>query len=158
MAIFGTVEALKAQADNKRYGKVFDFIKNTDLSAVFAGMNVGDKKTIEIDGKNVYAIFQVYNTKIHANARLEGHKAYADVQYIFEGQEIIGYSDYANVDAEPEYNAEKDIYFCLAKKQLSHAVLSAGEGAILEPCDLHAPCMMVGEPKVAKKIVFKVKM
>ncbi|MBQ3636066.1 MAG: YhcH/YjgK/YiaL family protein [Bacteroidales bacterium] len=158
MAIFGKAATLEAQACNKKYGKVFDYLKNTDLAAVFAGMNVGDKKTVEIDGKNVYAIFQVYNTKIHANAKLEGHKNYADVQYIYEGQEIIGYTDIANIDAEPEYNAEKDIFFCHAKKQLSHVVVNAGEAAILEPQDLHAPCMMIGEQKVAKKIVFKVKM
>ncbi len=157
MAIFGTVATLEKQACKKKYGKVFDFIKSHDLAAEFAGMNPGDKKTIEIDGQNVKAIFQVYNTKIHSLAKLEGHRNYTDIQYIYEGQEIIGCSDVANIIAEPEYNAEKDIYFTQATKQLSHVVLSAGEAAILTPEDLHAPCMMVGEPKVAKKIVFKVR-
>ncbi len=157
MAIFGTVATLEAQACNKRYGKVFEFLKNHDLAAEFEGMNPGDKKTVEIDGKDVKAIFQVYKTKVHALAKLEGHRKYADVQYIYEGQEIIGCSDIANIIEEPEYNEEKDIFFTHANKQLSHVVLTAGEAAILEPQDLHAPCMMVGEPKVAKKIVFKVK-
>ncbi len=157
MAIFGTVATLEKQACKKKYGKVFDFIKSHDLAAEFAGMNPCDKKTIEIDGQNVKAIFQVYNTKIHSLAKLEGHRNYTDIQYIYEGQEIIGCSDVANIIAEPEYNAEKDIYFTQATKQLSHVVLSAGEAAILTPEDLHAPCMMVGEPKVAKKIVFKVR-
>lgn len=157
MAIFGTVATLEKQACKKKYGKVFEFIKNHDLAAEFAGMNPGDKKTVEIDGKDVKAIFQVYKTKIHSLARLEGHRKYTDVQYIYEGQEIIGCSDLANVSENPEYNEEKDIYFTTAQKQLSHVVLSAGEAAILTPEDLHAPCMMIGEPKVAKKIVFKVK-
>ena len=157
MAIFGTVATLEAQACNKKYGKVFEFIKSHDLASEFAGMNPGDKKTVVID-ENVKAIFQVYKTKVHALAKLEGHRKFADVQYIYEGQEIIGCSDLKNIIEEPEYNEEKDIYFTHATKQLSQVVVSAGEAAILEPQDLHAPCMMVGEQKVAKKIVFKVKM
>lgn len=157
MAIFGTVATLEAQGCNKKYGKVFEFLKNHDLAAEFAGMNPGDKKTVVIDDNNK-AIFQVYNTKVHALARLEGHRKFADVQYIFEGQEIIGCTDIKNISETPDYNEEKDIFFINANKQLSHLVLSAGEAAILEPSDLHAPCMMIGEQKVAKKIVFKVKL
>lgn len=157
MAIFGTIKTLEAQGCNKRYGKVFEFIKTHDLASEFAGMKVGDKKTIVIDENNK-AIFQVYNTKIHSLAKLEGHRKYADVQYIFEGQEIIGCSDISNISEEPDYNEEKDIFFTTAQKQLSHIVLCVGEAAILEPSDLHAPCMMIGEQKIAKKIVFKVKL
>ncbi|MCQ2204938.1 MAG: YhcH/YjgK/YiaL family protein [Bacteroidales bacterium] len=157
MAIFGKVATLEAQGCNKKYGKVFEFLKNHDLAAEFNGMNPGDKKTVVIDENNK-AIFQVYKTKVHALAKLEGHRKFADVQYIFEGQEIIGCSDIANIIEEPEYNEEKDIFFTNATKQLSHIVLAEGEAAILEPSDLHAPCMMIGEQKVAKKIVFKVKL
>lgn len=157
MAIFGTISTLEAQACNKKYGKVFEFLRNHDLAAEFAGMQPGDKKTVVIDDDNK-AIFQVYKTKIHALAKLEGHRKFTDVQYIFEGQEIIGCSDIKNIVEEPEYNEEKDIFFTHATKQLSHVVLSEGEAAILTPEDLHAPCMMVGEQKVAKKIVFKVRM
>ena len=157
MAIFGTLATLEAQGCHKRYGKVFEFIRTHNLAAEFEGMKVGDKKTIVIDDNNK-AIFQVYNTKIHSLAKLEGHRRFADLQYIFEGQEIIGYSDISNIVDEPKYDAKDDIFFTDAKKQISHAVLGAGEGAILEPTDLHAPCMMIGEAKIAKKIVFKVKL
>lgn len=157
MAVFGTVATLEAQACQKKYGKVIDFLKNTNLAEIFAEVSPGNKKTVEIDGKNVYAIFQEYDTKLHENAKLEGHRAYADVQYIYEGAEIIGYCDIKDIAAEPEYNAEKDIFFCKSNK-LSHVILGAGEAAILEPADLHAPCMCIGEPKHVKKIVFKVKL
>ena len=157
MAIFGTAATLEKQACSKTFGKVFEFLKNTDLAAVFAEVSVGNKKTIEIDGKNVYVIFQEYDTKLHENAKLEGHRQYADVQYIFEGEEIIGMCDIADVEGDYEYNEEKDIFFCKSKK-LSHVILGKGEAAILMPEDLHAPCMCIGEPKRAKKIVFKVKL
>ena len=157
MAIFGKVSTLEKQACQKKFGKVFDFIKNTDLKAIFAQVSPGNKKTVEIDGKDVYAIFQEYDTKLHENAKLEGHRNYIDVQYIYEGEEIIGYCDIADIEAEPDYNAEKDIFFCKSKK-LSHVIVGQGEAAILFPEDLHAPCMCIGEPKRAKKIVFKVKL
>lgn len=157
MAIFGKAATIEKQACGKTFGKVFEFLKNTDLAAVFAEVTKENKKTIEIDGKNVFAIFQEYDTKLHENAKLEGHQQYADVQYIFEGEEIIGMCDIADVDGDYEYNAEKDIFFCKSKK-LSHVILGAGEAAILMPEDLHAPCMCIGEPKRAKKIVFKVKL
>lgn len=115
------------------------------------------KKTVEIDGKNVYAIFQEYDTKLHDNAKLEGHRKYADVQFIYEGAEIIGMCDLKDLDGGADYNDEKDIFFCKSKK-LSHVILGAGEGAILYPEDLHAPCMCIGEQKRVKKIVFKVKL
>ncbi len=158
MAIFGSAATAEKQACGKRYGKVFEFLKSTDLAKIFAEVSVGNKKTVEIDGKNVYAIFQEYDTKLHENAKLEGHRAYADVQYIYEGSEIIGYCDLKDIKAEPDYNAEKDIFFCQSTK-LSHVVLSAGELAILEPDDLHAPCMCIdNEQKRVKKIVFKVRL
>lgn len=157
MAIFGSVATLEKQACSKKYGKVIEFLKNTDLAAIFAEVSVGNKKTVEIDGKEVYAIFQEYDTKLHENAKLEGHRVYADVQYIYEGAEIIGMCDIADLKGDAEYNAEKDIFFCQSAK-LSHVILGAGEAAILTPEDLHAPCMCIGEPKRVKKIVFKVKL
>ncbi len=157
MAIFGSVATAEKQADKQLYGKVFDFLKTADLAKTFAEVSVGNKKTVEIDGKNVYAIFQEYDTKLHENAKLEGHRAYADVQYIYEGSEIIGICDIRDIKAEPDYNAEKDIFFCQSTK-LSNVELAAGELAILEPQDLHAPCMCIGQPRRVKKIVFKVRL
>ncbi len=157
MAIFGSAAAIEKQACSKLYGKVFQFLKETDLAAVFAEVSVGNKKTIEIDGKNVYAIFQEYDSKLPENAKTEGHKVYADVQYIYEGAEKIGIADIKDITAQPEYNAEKDIFFCQTNK-LSLVELSAGEAAILYPEDLHAPCICMGTPSRVKKIVFKVKL
>jgi len=156
VAIFGTVATLEKQACPKKYGKVLEYLKTADLAAVFAKVTPGNNQKVEIDGEDVYAIFQTYTTKKHEDARLEGHRVYADVQYIFEGEEMIGYCDINDIIGEPSYNAEKDVFFTEAKGQ-SNVTLRAGDAAILEPSDMHAPCMMTGEQKAVKKIVFKVK-
>ncbi|MBP5365683.1 MAG: YhcH/YjgK/YiaL family protein [Bacteroidales bacterium] len=156
MAIIGSVATLEKQADSK-YSKVFEYIRNTDHSAVFATIAAGATKTVEIDGKNIFAIYQTNLTKPHDKARLEGHRKYADVQYVVDGQEFIGFSPIENIAAEPDYDEAKDIFFCDSQKKMSQLLVSEGEAVILEPSDLHAPCIMVGEPKPVKKIVFKVK-
>lgn len=156
MAIFGTVATLEKQACPKKYGKVIEYLKTADLASVFAKVTPGNNQVVELEGRDVYAIFQTYTTKLHENARLEGHRVYADVQYIYEGEEMIGYCDAQDMIGDADYNAEKDIYFTKADHQ-TNVILRAGDAAVLEPSDLHAPCMMIGDQKPVKKIVFKVK-
>ncbi len=156
MAVFGSIAALEKQSCTKKFGKVYEFLKNTDIAGTFAQMSKGDKKTVEIEGRDVYAIFQMYDSKLVENAKIEGHRNYIDVQFIYEGSEKIGYCDIKDIAEEPEYNAEKDIFFCKTKK-ISHVIVSAGEAAILFPEDLHAPCICIDTPALVKKIVFKVK-
>ncbi|MCF0191547.1 MAG: YhcH/YjgK/YiaL family protein [Marinilabiliaceae bacterium] len=156
MAIFGSVATLAAQGCPKRYGKVFEFLKNEDLDKHFADVAPGKKKEVVVaDG--IKAIFQEYDTKFHQDARLEGHRKYADVQYIHEGGEYIGYCDLNKAEGDIDYSDEKDIFFCKSS-QMSFVYLAKGEAAILEPCDLHAPCTALAEKKHVKKIVFKVKL
>lgn len=156
MAIIGSLATLETQCGGK-YKKVLDYLRNADMAGIFASLELGGKKTVEIDGKNIFAIYQTYKTKTHDTARIEGHRQYADVQYIFEGQEIIGYTSIENIDGEPNYDEAKDIFFCNSQKKISHFVVSEGEAVVLEPNDLHAPCMMIDKSETVKKIVFKVK-
>lgn len=158
MAIFGTLQTLERQADNARFGRVFDFLRNADLAGIFAEVSPERKKVVEIDGEDVYAIFQEYDTKPQDGAKPEGHRKYADVQYVYDGAECIGYADIADIAGEADYDEASDIYFVPARK-LSMVRLSRGEMAILTPDDLHAPCLSAeGEPRRVRKIVFKVKL
>lgn len=156
MAIFGTISALEKQSCKRTFGKVYEFLRSTDLQSAFAEVAPGKKKTIEIAGKEVYAILSEYDVKTRETAKIEGHREYIDVQYIYQGRECIGYADLAEAEGDIDYNAEKDIYFCQSRK-LSFVQLNEGEGAILFPDDLHAPCIGVQPGEHVKKIVFKVK-
>lgn len=156
MATFGTTEALAKQSCRRTFGAVFDWLRAADLPALFAQVSPGNKKTIEIEGREVYAILSEYDVKTREAAKIEGHREYIDVQYIYEGREQIGYADLREALGAIDYDAEKDIYFCQARK-LSLVQLDAGEGAILYPDDLHAPCIGVQPGEHVKKIVFKVK-
>ena len=47
-----------------KFQKAFDFLKNADFSSI-------DKDLIEIDGKNIYAMIQKYDTRSVSENRIE---------------------------------------------------------------------------------------
>ena len=157
MAIFGTLSTLERQADGGKFAPVFNFLKTTDLGAIFNSLGEGEKKKVAIDGDRIFAIFQMYETKPVCDGRPEGHRAYIDVQYIFEGEERIGYADIAEISGAADYDEAADIFFTTSRS-LSLVSLGAGEGAIFTPDDLHAPCLAAeGGAGIVRKIVFKVR-
>jgi hypothetical protein len=46
---------------------------------------------IEIDGNAIFALIQEYQTVPSEEKKPEAHRKYIDVQYVFQGSEIIGY-------------------------------------------------------------------
>lgn len=157
MAVFGYSKELEKRVSNILLKKAFTFLKNTDLDAVFAEVSPGNNVKIEIEGKDLFAIFQEYDSKLHANAKSEIHRVYTDIQYIHKGTEIIGVAGLQDITVQDEYNAEKDIAFPKAEG-LTHLIMKEGTAAILYPEDVHAPGMAIdNKPSRVKKIVFKVK-
>jgi YhcH/YjgK/YiaL family protein len=158
MAEFGYTNELEKRVSNILLKRAFAFLKSTDLNAVFAKVAPGKNVTVEIEGKDLFAIFQEYDSKLHANAKSETHRIYTDIQYIHEGSEIIGVAGLADITEEDTYNSEKDISFPKAS-HLTPLMMKSGMAAILYPEDVHAPGMAVeNKPTRVKKIVFKVKL
>lgn len=128
--------------------KGFDFLKNTNLSALEVGK-------YEIDGKNVFALVSEYDSKAHQDCRLEAHRVYADIQYIVSGREAIGFASLNGQTVTAEYLPEKDIVFFLG--ETTQLIVEAGMFAVFYPQDVHRPCMQIDGPEKVKKVVVKVK-
>lgn len=129
------------------FAKAFDFILNTDLSGMADGK-------YEIQGDDIFAIVQQYNSKNKEDAKLEAHKKYIDIQYINSGVELIGVSMLDNqipVVNEPD----KDLAFY--NSEASFIKLNSGMFAIFFPHDLHMPGIKSGQSISVKKVVIKVK-
>ena len=111
----------------------------------------------EIDGKNIYAMVQEYDTKPVAEKKFEIHKDYIDIQYIIEGEEEIRFDVPENL--KPGLPPKGDnIFFDIATDTCDTAVLSAGEFAVIFPGEPHAPGIRHSEDKKnIRKIVFKIK-
>ena len=94
-------------AGNENLKKGFEFIKEFLENPKAVGK-------YEIDGDNVYAIVQEYETK--APGKFESHKKYTDIQFIVSGKELIGYANIAHLTPDTEYDAEKDFMGLLTFK------------------------------------------
>lgn len=84
----------------------------------------------------------------------EAHRKYIDIQYLIEGEELIGVAPLASMERVAEAAPERDIWFY--EGETAKLPLSGGRFAILFPQDAHAPCIAAGECRPVRKVVVKV--
>jgi biofilm protein TabA len=156
MALFGTLDVLAKQvADHALLKQGIQYLKSVDMKEMFADVTPGNNKKVEIKGKELFAIYQTYDSKPLSALKFEGHKRYIDIQFIFSGEEFIGVAGLGQITQPDAYNDEKDIHLSKVGRY-SNWLMLPGEAAILYPEDMHAPCMAVNEPVAVKKVVVKV--
>lgn len=107
----------------------------------------------ELKGSELKAIVEEVNGRSKENAPLEAHRKYIDIQYAFEGQEEMGWSEREQCKTiSLFYNPEKDIEF-FADAPSVFVPVPKGSFVIFFPEDAHAPCVATG---TLKKIVMKI--
>lgn len=135
---------------NPKFKKAFEFIKK----AVEENVEVGK---YEIEGKDIYASVQNYDSKLKENSSFEGHNNYIDIQYIIDGREIMGVMEIAHAEVRDEYNPDKDVTFYKDSETASCCVAGKGDFCIFYPHDIHRPGMAFNNiPSNVRKIVVKV--
>jgi len=121
------------------------------------GLDLPDGR-VEIDGTQVYALVQSYDSKPKTDQpRFEAHRRYIDVQYIVSGKEHIGWAPLETMQAVTDYNDVKDVFHGSVEPEgITFLKINAGQLAVLYPNDAHAPGLSIGAPAPVKKIVIKV--
>lgn len=132
----------------ERITKALQYLTNTDFTNVEPG-------TYEIDGENIFAIVQLYNTKPSSTTKWESHKKYIDIQYMVSGKEKIGFTDSKKVIVMKEYHPGNDISIYKGEGNFLTAV--EGQFAIFFPTDIHMPQLALNIPHEVKKVVVKVR-
>ena len=132
---------------SKNIGAALRYLRDTDLSNIKPGR-------YEIDGSNIYAMKQKYETKLKENGIWEAHRHYIDVQFIIKGTELIGYANIEYLKAG-EYDNVKDMLPLYGDGVYFEA--GAGTFVILMPQDAHMPGIAVSTPQSVEKIVLKVR-
>ncbi|MBN2030984.1 YhcH/YjgK/YiaL family protein [bacterium] len=128
------------------FEKAFAFLNRSDIAELPAGR-------YEIDGDRLFGIFSQGTGKSRAEARLEAHRKYIDIQYIIEGVDEMGWKPTADCTVQDvDYSDADDIEFFKDEPQTWTRV-PAGSFAIFFPEDAHAP--MVGDGEI-HKVVLKV--
>ncbi|NJL31963.1 MAG: DUF386 domain-containing protein [Phycisphaerales bacterium] len=117
----------------------------------------------ELQGSDLYALVQTYETQTSDKLRFESHHRYIDLQYIAAGNEIIYHAQAATLAAGEPYNPDRDLQFYTPshlqnKQQLAQPImLSAGTWTLLFPHDAHMPMACAGTPSTVLKVVVKIR-
>ena len=138
-------------AVHPRFEAAFAFLKK----AVDENLPIG---RYELDGVDLYAMVQEYDTAVDSQARFEGHRRYIDIQFLISGSEAVELVEIDSAKADCPYDEAKDICFFGSAAAPTRAILHAGEYGVFFPHDLHKPGLATSDAaKPVKKVVVKVK-
>jgi len=87
---------------------------------------------------------------------MESHKKYIDVQYMIDGEELIGHSFLQEQVPSKAYSDEDD-YMLFSGTPSFFSAFQKGMFAIFYPTDLHMPGIAKGQASIVKKAVIKVR-
>lgn len=128
------------------FPRAFEFIHDTDLGALAPGR-------YPIVGDDLFAIVEQLPGRTRADAPLECHRRYIDIQLVLEGMDEMGWK--ALVDChEPvdDYSAERDIRF-FRDAPATWIATPPDHFCIFFPEDAHAPLVSDGS---IRKVIFKI--
>lgn len=147
--IYGNIDNCeKYQCLNENFKRAFQFLINNDLKELPVGR-------YDIQGEDVFAMVQEYETKAEEEGKYEAHKKYIDIQYMVEGEEKVGYAFVENLETCLPYDSEKD--FMLLEGNKEFFGLRNNEFYIFFPEDAHMPGIAKENKTKVKKVVIKVK-
>jgi len=128
-----------------RMKRAFELIAATDWDKMEPGVH-------ELDGRDIYVNLSDRDLKQRADAKLEVHNDYIDIQVLLSGsEESFGWSERKDlVRPQTPFNAQKDIQLFDDEPQ-TYYTLRPGQFTILFPEDGHAP--LVGDGHVRKAIL-----
>ena len=128
------------------FPRAFQYICDTNLMTLKTGVH-------QIIDKQLFVIVEEAQGRNRAEAKLECHRKYIDIQLVLEGTDEMGWKPLATC-TQPidEYNEERDIRFFndIADSWIS---TPANTFCIFFPEDAHAPLVSTGK---IRKLIFKV--
>lgn len=128
------------------FARAFEFLRSTDLMALAPGQHT-------IQGEQIFAIVEACKGRTRAEAKLECHRRYIDIQLVLEGVDEMGWKPVAEcVSPVTEYNEARDIRF-FNDAPSSWIATPAGSFCLFFPDDAHAPLVNAGH---VHKVVVKI--
>jgi len=132
---------------DKRLVAALQYLQDTDLHSVPPGR-------YEIEGSDVFALVQEYESKPKNQGKWEAHRQYIDVQYVARGAELMGYAHLDRLKPGA-YDASRD--FLPLEGEGDFFEMREGTFVILSSQDAHMPGIAVPLPQPVKKVVVKVR-
>ncbi len=145
--IFDTLENIKNYEGLGSVYTALKFLNETDLTKMELGR-------YELQGDDIFYMVQRYETDPDKTVS-EAHKKYIDIQFMVDGEEIIGVAPISCEKTETEAKPQNDVWFYNCKTE--PLTLIKNSFMVLYPNDLHCPGVAVKEPLSCLKVVVKVK-
>lgn len=143
------VEFASQYAANKElWDKLFSFLRDTDLATLPAG------KHVIVEGRLWVNILE-YTPKDAEHTKIESHKNFIDLQYTFEGEELMGVA--GHVTPTGDYDPVKDKTNYTTDEEIVYSPASPDRFFLYFPRDMHQPSVSAVEPPVpSRKVVGKI--
>ncbi|MBI4937197.1 MAG: YhcH/YjgK/YiaL family protein [Nitrosomonadales bacterium] len=146
MILSSPSQSSRSSALHPLFPRAFEFIRNTDLLALAPGR-------YPIIGEQLFVIVENVPGRSRAEAKLECHRKYIDIQLVLEGTDGMGWKPLTDcTQPVSDYSAEKDIRF-FHDVPASWIAVPPGHFCIFFPEDAHAPLVATGN---IRKAIFKV--
>jgi len=128
------------------FPRAFEFLRNTDLKALTPGKH-------DVQGEQIFAIVETSAGRTRAEAQLECHRRYIDIQLVLAGIDEMGWKPLAECnDPATDYDAARDIRF-FHDAPSSWIATPPGSFCLFFPDDAHAPLVSRGP---IHKVVLKI--
>lgn len=149
--IVGSLEhAGRYESLHPHFAKAFAFLRSMDFNKTELGR-------VDLEGVDLYALVQAYETKEAADKKWETHQEYIDIQFAFAGTEVLGWAPAGALLPDGEYNPDKDVRLYRDGESFTPVLLQPGYFAILFPEDIHKPGCSAGKVARVIKVVVKVR-
>ena len=126
------------------FARAFTFLRDTDLMALEPGVHA-------VQDEQIFAIVEVCTGRTRADAQLECHRRYIDIQLVLAGVDEMGWKPLAEcVAPATEYDAARDIGF-FNDAPRSWIATPPGAFCLFYPDDAHAP--LVSDALIRKVVV-----
>ena len=131
-----------------RIAAALRWLQEADLAKLELGKH-------SVEGDEIYALVQEYDTKPAEDGYWEAHRQYVDVQYVASGTELMGYAN-VNEMVAGDYDAAKDKL--VLDGDGDFFMVTAGNFVVFAPQDAHMPGACMEKPEKVRKVVVKVRM
>jgi YhcH/YjgK/YiaL family protein len=146
MILAKLTEADRYAALHPLFASAFEFLRSTDLGALEPGMHT-------IQGEQLFAIVEDCAGRTRAEAKLECHRRYIDIQLVLEGIDEMGWKPLGEcADAATDHDPARDIRF-FNDAPASWIATPPGSFCLFFPDDAHAPLVSAGR---IRKVVVKI--
>lgn len=131
-----------------KFQTAFAFLKRDDLNTLPDGW-------IPLEN-GVRASIQHYETSPEEKLSFETHEKFFDVQYLVDGEELLGVCTRQGLEVSVPYDTENDVTFYREPLVSGKVLLRSGDYVVFTPEDAHKPRCLAGTAMPVKKIVIKV--